>query len=44
LELLLFRNVAHSSALVNLCVIGLPLDRIPVSSIPRATVLTLKPK
>jgi len=34
---LLLRNVAHSSALVNLRV-GLLLDRIPVSSVPRATV------
>jgi len=46
LDLLLFCNVKHSSALVNLRVgpIGLLLDRIPVSSIPRATVRTLKPK
>jgi len=48
--LLLFRNVKHGSALtVNLRVgysIGLLLDCIPVSSVPRATVRrpTLKPK
>jgi len=46
LDLLLFRNVKHSSALVNLRVevIGLLLYRIPMSSVPRATVRTLKPK
>ena len=49
MELLLFCNVKHSSALVNLRVgpIGLLLDRIPVCSVPRATVRTLtlkKPK
>jgi len=41
--LLLFRNVKHSSALVNLRV-DYSLDRIPVSSVPRATLRTLKPK
>jgi len=42
LELLLFRDVKHSSALVNLRVyIGLLLERIPVSSVPRVTVRTL---
>jgi len=40
LELLLFRNVKHTSALVNLY----SLDRIPVTSVPRATLRTLKPK
>jgi len=47
LELLLFRNVKNSSALVNLAsCIGLLLDRIPVSSVQRATLRrpTLKPK
>ena len=39
MELLLFRNVKHCSALVNLL-----LDRIPVPSVLRATVRTLKPK
>jgi len=38
LDLLLFCNVQHSSAWVNL------RDRILVSSVPRATMCTLKPK
>src|SRR6218665_3088937 len=41
---ILFRNVKHISALVRLIFIGLLLDRIPVPSVPRATVRTLKPK
>ena len=41
---ILFHNVKHISALVRLIFMGLLLDRIPVSSIPRATVRTLKPK
>jgi len=46
LDLLLFCNVKQSSALANLRVgpISLLLDCIPVSSIPRATVRTLKSK
>ena len=43
LELLLFCNVQRSSAWVNLRA-GLLLDGILVSSVPRATVSTLKPK
>jgi len=39
LELLLFYNVQHSSARVNL-----HNDRIPVSSLPCVTVCTLKLK
>ena len=41
--MLLFRNVKHSSALVNLRVV-LIVGPIPVSSVPRATLRTLKHK
>ena len=41
--MLLFCNVQHSSAWVNLCV-SLLIDCILASSVPRATVRTLKPK
>ena len=41
MKLLLFHNVKHSSELVNLRV---GIYGIPVTSVPRATVSTLKPK